>query len=407
MPHFRYIARTPDGSSREGKMEAPSAEAVAETLQNGGAIPVNITRARPSRDWKTALSGLQLFQPRVTLDELILFSRQMYSLIHAGVPITRALHGIRETMRGKALRQALQEVIEDLQGGRQLSEAMQRQPQAFPPLMSNIVQTGEESGRLEQSFQELSEYLVREKETKQQIRSALRYPAFVLIAVSVALAVITIFVIPAFSNLFQAFDAELPWPTRVIISVSNFFSTYWYILLAVAVALFLGLRSYIGTNRGRYQWDWLKLRIPVIGSIVLRASLARFCRAFSMGYSSGVPVLQSIQLSGQSLDNAYIAHHLQEMNEQVERGNPLTASAESTGLFTPLVLQMFAVGEETGNVDTMLSEGADFYEREVDYEVKNLTSSIEPILIVIIGAMILVLALGVFLPMWELGTAAF
>jgi MSHA biogenesis protein MshG len=406
MPNFRYLARTPEGQAKQGEIEAATAEAAADRLQSSGAIPVRITQAKEGGSWREALSNIQLLQKKVSLDDLILFTRQMYSLIRAGIPLVRALHGIRETVSKPVLRETLQGVIEELEGGRQLSEAMEQYPRAFSRLMINIVQAGEESGSLDQAFLELSAYMAREKETRSQIKSALRYPSFVLVAIGVAIAVITLFVIPAFATLFESFNAQLPWPTRVIIAVSNFASSYWHLLLGLGIAAFFGVRASIRTEKGRYQWDRMKLKIPVVGSILLRASLARFCRGFSMGFSSGVGVLQCIHLSGQALDNAYIGANLQVMRDQVEHGNSLTQSAEASNLFTPLVLQMLSVGEETGNVDSMLSESADFYEREVDYEVKNLTASIEPILIVVIGAMVLVLALGVFLPMWSLGQQA-
>ena len=406
MPNFNYVARTPDGQSQQGQIEAATVEAAADRLQSSGAIPVRITQAKEGGSLGEALSNSQLFQKKVSLDDLILFTRQMYSLVRAGIPLVRALHGIRETVRKPVLRETLQGVIQELEGGRQLSEAMEQYPRVFPRLMVNIVQAGEETGRLDEGFLELSSYLAREKETKQQIKSALRYPAFIVVAIMAAMAVLTLFVIPAFARMFESFDAQLPLPTRIIMGVSNFATNYWYIILGLLIVGFFILRAWIKTERGRYLWDRMKLKIPVIGSILLRASLARFCRGFSMGFSSGVGVLQCIHLSGQALDNAYIAANLQVMRDHVEHGNSLTQSAEASNLFTPLVLQMLSVGEETGNVDSMLAESADFYEREVDYEVKNLTASIEPILIIVIGAMVLVLALGVFLPMWSLGQAA-
>jgi len=406
MPNFNYLARTPDGQSQQGQIEAATVEAAADRLQSSGAIPVRITQAKEGGSLGEALSNSQLFQKKVSLDDLILFTRQMYSLVRAGIPLVRALHGIRETVRKPVLRETLQGVIQELEGGRQLSEAMEQYPRVFPRLMVNIVQAGEETGRLDEGFLELSSYLAREKETKQQIKSALRYPAFIVVAIMAAMAVLTLFVIPAFARMFESFDAQLPLPTRIIMGVSNFATNYWYIILGLLIVGFFILRAWIKTERGRYLWDRMKLKIPVIGSILLRASLARFCRGFSMGFSSGVGVLQCIHLSGQALDNAYIAANLQVMRDHVEHGNSLTQSAEASNLFTPLVLQMLSVGEETGNVDSMLAESADFYEREVDYEVKNLTASIEPILIIVIGAMVLVLALGVFLPMWSLGQAA-
>jgi len=407
MPNFRYLARTMDGQSQQGVMEAATQEAAADQLQNTGYIPVSISPAREGRDWNQALQQIRIFRSKVKLDEIILLTRQMYSLVRAGIPLIRSLRSIRETSRNPLLRETLQGVIQELEQGRQLSEAMEQYPRVFSNLMVNIIQAGEESGRLDDAFMELSSYMEREKETRMQIKSALRYPTFVLLAIGVATAVITLFVIPAFAQMFESFDAELPWPTKVIIAVSDFATAYWPYILAAGIGGYFGFKAYLRTSQGKYLWDRFKLKIPIVGSILLRASLARFCRGFSMGFSSGVGVLQCLQLSGQTLDNAFISSKLQTMREQVQRGGALTQSAESTGLFTPLVLQMLSVGEETGNVDSMLTEAAEFYEREVDYEVKNLTSSIEPILIIIIGAMILVLALGVFLPMWSMGQAAF
>ena len=406
MPNFRYLARTTDGRAQEGFMEAPSQEAAADQLQNTGYIPVSISPARETRDWSAALQQIRIFRSKVNLDEIILFTRQMYSLIQAGIPLIRSLRSIRDTMRKQVWKEVLLGVIQELEQGRQLSEAMEQFPRVFSRLMVNIVQAGEESGRLDDAFLELSNYLEREKETRMQIKSALRYPSFVLVAIGVATAVITLFVIPAFARMFESFDAQLPWPTRVIIAVSEFASSYWHIILILGIGGFFALRAFTRTEKGRYLWDRTKLKVPVVGSILLRASLSRFCRGFSMGFSSGVGVLQCLDLSGQTLDNAYISYRLREMYDQVQRGGTLLQSAESTELFTPLVLQMLSVGEETGNVDAMLTEAAVFYEREVDYEVKNLTSSIEPILIIVIGAMVLILALGVFLPMWSMGQAA-
>ncbi|MFW6414862.1 MAG: type II secretion system F family protein [Thermodesulfobacteriota bacterium] len=406
MPNFRYLARGTDGRAQEGFMEASSREAAADQLQNTGYIPVSISQAREGRDWSIDLQQIRIFRSRVKLEEIILFTRQMYSLIRAGIPLLRSIRSIRETMRKQVWRDVLQGVIQELEQGRQLSEAMGQFPRVFSRLVVNIVQAGEESGRLDDAFLELSDYLEREKETRMQVKSALRYPSFVLVAIGVATAVITLFVIPAFARMFESFGAQLPWPTRLIIAVSEFAANYWLLILLLGIGGFFAFRAFTRTEKGSYLWDKTKLRIPIVGSILLRASLARFCRGFSMGFSSGVGMLQCLELSGQTLDNSYISNRLQEMHDQIQRGGSLIQSAESTGLFTPLVLQMLSVGEETGNVDTMLIEAAVFYEREVDYEVKNLTSSIEPILIIVIGAMVLVLALGVFLPMWSLGQAA-
>jgi MSHA biogenesis protein MshG len=209
-------------------------------------------------------------------------------------------------------------------------------------------------------------------------------------------------VIPTFEKVFSRLDAELPLPTRIILEVSRFSVSYWPYLLLGLVVLGVGVRWFLRTSGGRLFWHRLKLRLPIVGGILLRATLTRFARAFAMSFSAGVPLIQALNLTARAVDNVYVEGRLNLMRNGIERGDTLTRSARTTGMFTPLVLQMLAVGEETGAVDQMMLEVAEFYEREVDYDLKNLTSAIEPILIIFIGGMVLVLALGVFLPMWNL-----
>jgi MSHA biogenesis protein MshG len=406
MPHFSYTARQKDGSKVSGTLELSSASAVAEHLADSGLIPVKIAE-RQSRDESehTADSMWQrLTRKRVRTSDLILFCRQMYSLTRSGVPIIRALTGLIESSQNPRLRQVLAGVIDGLEGGRDLSGAMAQYPDTFPILITRMVQVGESSGNLEQAFEQLATYLEFEKHTREQVKSALRYPSFVIIAIGIAIAILSLFVIPAFEKVFASFGAELPLATRIILAVSDFSVTYWpHIFGGMAVAFFV-FKRWSKTKSGAYAWDKFKLRLPIIGSILLRSTLARFARAFSMGYGSGVPLVQSLGFTARAIENNYIGTKLDDMRNHLERGETLTRSAASLHIFTPLVLQMLSVGEETGSVDSMLNEVADFYEREVEYELKNLTSAIEPILIVVIGIMVLVLALGVFLPMWNLGS---
>jgi len=379
---------------------------VAEHLADSGLIPVQI-REKQSRDdseregesvWE------RLTRKKVGSNDLILFCRQMYSLTRSGVPIMRSLNGLIESSQNPRLKQVLAGVIDGLESGRDLSGAMAQYPDVFPVLITRMVQVGESSGNLEQAFEQLAAYLEFEKHTREQVKSALRYPSFVLIAIGVAIAILSLFVIPAFEKVFSSFGAELPLATRIILAVSDFSVTYWPHILAGMVAAFFGFKRWSKTKSGAYTWDKFKLRLPIIGSILLRSTLARFARAFSMGYGSGVPLVQALGFTARALENNYIGTKLDDMRNHLERGETLTRSAASLHIFTPLVLQMLSVGEETGSVDSMLNEVADFYEREVEYELKNLTSAIEPILIIVIGIMVLVLALGVFLPMWNLSS---
>ena len=401
MPRFKYHARSAAGVLMEGAMEAASATMVANQLTAGGSVPVRITAeattssGEPTRQWH--LGGRC-----IDADDLILFCRQMYSLNKAGVPLLRALRGLEDSVGKPVMVETLSAIQEDLEAGRDLTGALRRHPDIFPPLMVNMIHVGESSGRLDQSFEEVAEYLTREKQTADEIRAALRYPSFVIAAIGVAITVITLFVIPAFEKLFNGQGAQLPLPTRIILGISNFAVSWWWAILGALVAGFFSWRAWVGTEAGRLAWDRFKLCIPVVGGIIHRATLVRFARGFAMAFGAGVPLIQSLSLTAQAVGNQFVAQRLGKLQRGVERGDTLTRSAAASEMFTPLVLQMLAVGEETGSVDTMLLEVGDFYAREIEYDISRLSSTIEPILIVVIGAMVLVLALGVFLPMWNM-----
>ncbi|MEX0732038.1 MAG: type II secretion system F family protein [Aquisalimonadaceae bacterium] len=404
MAQFHYQARDNRGDRVEGHIEGGSAEAVADQLLARGVTPVHIRRTRTGGSRR---SGPKLFQQKVTLTDLIIFSRQMISLTKAGVPIIQAILGLASTTRNRRQADVLRAVADELESGRSLGDAMSSYPDVFSALYVSIIRVGEESGRLEEAFAQLARNLETEKDTRDRIRSAMRYPVIVLVAISIAVAVLNIFVIPAFARLFESFGADLPWATQVLLTTSSFFVTWRYWLLGTIIVAVIGFR--LATGEGGIAeplWDRLRIRIPIIGDIVLRATLARFARSFSMALRSGVPVITALTVVARATDNVFIAGRVQGMRSAIERGESLYRSAVAAGLFTPLVLQMLAVGEETGQVDQMMEEVADFYEREVDYDLRQLSTYIEPVLILAVGAMVLVLALGVFLPMWDLGTAA-
>ncbi len=404
MPLYRYKIRDAQGNAHQGESEASSAEALASLFQSQQAIPIDIVEvpAKPS------LSLEKLFKFRfdasVSLDDLNLYCRQMYTLINAGVPLIKALRGLVATSRNPSLAKALNEVVEDLESGMELSGCYSRHPRVFPALLCHMVQVGEVTGKLDQVFMQLALYFEREKETINRVKSALRYPSFVIVAILFAVLFVSLFVIPAFEKVFAAAGANLPLATRILMGLSAFMQNYWYLLLLLVMVLAIIVHRALQTTRGRYLWDQYKLRLPLVGSIVLRATLARFSRGFNMSYTAGVPLSQALGLTARAVSNTYVGEKIEMIRNGIERGESLTRSATKTGLFTPLVLQMLAVGEESGSVDTMLEDVAEFYEREVDYDLKNLTSAIEPIMIIIIGGMVLILALGVFLPMWNLAS---
>ena len=353
-----------------------------------------------------AAIGEKLRRKHVDLDELIIFCRQMYSLAKAGVPIIRAIAGLGESNRNLYFREVLQKVRSDLEGGVSMAVALNAHPKVFGTLFVSMISVGENTGQLDQAFRQLASYLELERETRKRIKQATRYPLFVLSAMAVALTVINLFVIPAFSKVFAQFQAQLPLPTRILIATSQFFQDYWWLLALLLGGSLYAFFKWIETEAGALKWDQLKLRLPIVGGIFERIALARFTRTFAMMYKAGVPLLQTLSINSASVGNKYIGQAILGMRESVERGEALTRSASASGLFTPLVLQMMAVGEETGALDDLFVEVADFYEQEVDYDLKQLADAIEPILIVAMGVMVLILALGVFLPMWELASAA-
>jgi MSHA biogenesis protein MshG len=406
MPIFQYTGRNNQGQAVNGDIEANSIDAVATQLLNTGVTPINITQSEKEQKTKNNFNFDLNKNKKPTLDDLTLFSRQMYTLMRAGVPIVRAITGLADTTRNQVLQKTLHNVRSDIEGGHELSTALAQYPDIFSHLFVSMVQVGENTGNLDEVFLQISGYLEREKNTRDQIKAAMRYPTFVIIAITIAMFIINMWVIPTFAKVFAGFNAELPLPTRILLGISEFTVDYWYIIVGSLLAVFFGLRYYIKTEKGHWQWDRFITRIPIIGSIVLRATLARFARSFSMSLSAGVPLVTGLALVSRAVDNVFIGGHIADMRNGVERGDTLTRTAASSEMFTPLIIQMLTVGEETGNVDEMLLEVADFYDREVDYDVKNLTSAIEPILIVFIGIMVLVLALGVFLPMWDLAGAA-
>lgn len=403
MAHFSYKGRNARGEAVEGALDAESAGACADELYKEGVIPLEINAASAG----SKKSWLKFFaREKAGPVELMLFSRQMHTLLKAGVPILSALSGLQESMHNKAFAEGIAVVRENLDSGRELSVSLSRQPQIFSPFYVNMVRVGETTGMLDEVFLRLYHYLEFEHRSREQVRSALRYPAFVIAALLVALVVVNLFVIPVFSKVYSGFHVGLPSITRLLIHFSDFWVRFWPLMLGGAVACVYAVRFYVGTTRGRYQWDKFKLGLPVVGEIIRKVTLARFARSFSLASQSGVPIVLGFSVVAQVVENAYFAERIEGMRSGVERGESILRTAINAGIFNPVVLQMIAVGEETGEIDDMMREVAEMYEREVEYDVANLGAKIEPILIVGLGILVLILALGVYLPLWDLGHAA-
>ncbi len=410
MPVFAYKGRSSRGDLVQGSLEGVDSGAIADQLLNTGITPTEISltshAVQSGNNPEISLWQRLSTEKKVDVLEVMLFSRQMYTLLKAGVPIMRALAGLQESSQNPTFVAMLQDLRESLDSGRELSSALRRHPKIFSPFYLSMVQVGEMTGMLDITFLRLYEHLEFEKEMKERIKSAVRYPMFVLIAMAIAIVIVNIFVIPAFAKVFEGFHAELPLMTRILMGFSGFMVEFWPILLALLIGALVAFRTWINTVEGRYKFDRYKLHIPIAGRIIMKATLARFARSLALSFKSGIPIVQGLNAVALVVDNEFMRSRVEQMRDGVERGESILRTATATGVFTPTVLQMIAVGEETGEMDGLMFEIAGMYEREVEYEIKTLSANIEPIMIVLLGGMVLILALGIFLPIWDLGKVA-
>lgn len=401
MPQYRFQGRSPQGQAIDGLREATSADALAGQLMGRGITPIKIQEVTPGQDIMRQINAA-LGGDKVKSVDLIMFCRQMYTITKSGIPLVRGIRGLAASLRHQGFRDVLNDVADRLETGVNLSQAMRHHPKVFNNLFLSMIAVGESSGKLDEVFQQLGFYLERDEETRKRIKSALRYPSFVLLAIAIAIAVVNVFVIPQFAQLFAKFGAELPLLTRVLVGTSNLFINYWWLLLGGTVIAVVGTIYYLGTPQGAWQWGRLKLRLPIFGQIIDRASMARYSRSFSLMLRAGVPINQVLSLCARAIDNPYLAEKIDNIRRGVERGEGLLRTHMQAQMFTPLVLQMVAVGEESGQVEALLTDVAEFYEREVDYDLKKLGDRIEPTLIVIMAVFVGILALGIMLPMWSM-----
>ncbi len=339
-------------------------------------------------------------KPKTT--DLVLFARQMYSITKAGLPLLRGLRGLAQSTHNVMLRDALHDVLQSLESGRDFASSLARHAEIFPPLFLSMVRVGESTGTLDAAFLRLCEYLSQDQDVQDRVKAAIRYPLIVMVVIGIAIAVITIFVIPNFAPLFAVLGNDIPWPTRVIMGTSNFVRHHGVALIVSGVLGCFGLKRYLNTPEGRFRWDRVKLKVPVLGELLHQSVLSRVTRSLAISLSAGLPMIQALTLLSRAAGNEYLAERLLHIRNAVERGDSLSRAASAAGIFPPLVLQMVAVGEETGELTNLLEEVSGFYQREVDYRLRNLAAMIEPILIVAVGGMVLILALGVFLPMWNM-----
>lgn len=404
MPRFQYVGRDPSGKMMQGILDAASESTVATQLIRKGISPITIEayigEVEKVEDIATTF---KIGYPGI--EDLAFLSRQLYSLTRSGVPVVRALRVVAESSKNQFLKLALGEVIVRVEEGSALALALSQHPKIFPSIMIALVNVGENTGSLDAVFNQLAIHFERERATRMRIKSATRYPIIVLAVIVIAFVIINVFVIPAFSAFFKQFHAELPLPTLILIGISDFTIKYWYVMVTGLFILLISIFYYLRSTQGKYNWDKWKLKIPIFGDIINRTLLGRFSRTFALCIRTGVPLLDSIGLISKAIDNVYVGGKIGMMKNDIEHGTSLTLAAANSKMFSPLVLQMLSIGEETGEIDRLLDEMATYYEEEVDYDVKRLSDLLEPIILAILAVMVLVLALGVYLPMWDISKA--
>ena len=405
MASYQYQGRGADRVAVSGQISGSSASHAADTLIARGIVPTVIELA-PVTETAQVTFDRVLGRKAVSTEQLLMLSRQLHTLLKAGVPILRALQGLQSSSSDEGLRALLRDLLKSLDEGHELSQAMARRADVFDAFYVSMVRVGESTGGLPEIFLSLHHHMEFQRFMREQIASALRYPKFVIGAMVIAMIVINVMVIPAFAKVFANLNTELPLMTRILLGTSTAVLQWWPAMLAAVAAGVVAVKVWLHNPAGRLLWDRWKLSLPVAGKVVRKGALARACRALALALRSGVPVLPALTLAAEVVDNAHLCKAIKSMVGCIERGESMLMAANRAAIFTPVVLQMVAVGEETGKLDEMLEEIGQVYQREVEYELKTMSQQIEPILILVLGAMVLVLALGVFMPMWDLGKAA-
>lgn len=398
MDSYQYKVRDKFGKSITGLMEADSESAVADKLKKQGFIPVSIKKAKEEIGFSKFLDRFK----GVTLSDINMFTRQFFALQKAGLPILLSLNALRDQATNKVLKDALVEIAADIKQGQNLSAALVKYPKIFDSLYINMVKTGEESGNLDEVLERLAAMGEYEQKVRLRIKAATRYPLIVVVAMAIAFLILTILVVPRFAKIYSSSKVALPLPTQILIGTNYAITKFWWILLILIGALVFGFNKFTNTKRGRLLWDNLKLKIPVFGPLMIKITMSRFARLTSTLMRSGVPILRILELVSGGVGNVIISGTIDNIRIGVKEGKGMTEPIKKSGLFPPVVIQMVSVGEETGRVDELLTHVSDYYDSQVESTIENFTALIEPFMLLVLGGGVLLMALGIFLPMWNM-----
>lgn len=371
---------------------------MTEALGKQGYYPMSVVESKPIPINKFT----DLFKPRIKKEDLNIFTRQLWTMQKAGLPLLSGLNSLREQATSEPFRKVIMQVIKDVEKGDALSVALSQQPRVFEPVFVHMVRAGEASGKLDEIFYQLSEMGQFEASTKDKIKSATVYPVITFTSLSIAFLIVITFVVPKFTSVFAQAGRTLPMATRILLGINYIIRHQWLEAILITIGLVLLFRFLVSTSPGRYQWDRLKLKLPVIGRMVFLLQMSRFSRILAELLKTGVPILQSLQLVSDTLNNKVIEKGVMTIQKSVNEGKGMSTAMKNTGIFTPMIIQMVEVGENSGRTDELLEYVSGYYEDQANLLIKNFSTLIEPILLFVLGSMVLLLALGVFMPVWDL-----
>lgn len=397
MPVFEYKAVTDSGAIRRDTMEAPNREAVADKLQKLGYTPLKISERRTS-----ALNADLFGGKKIKVDEVIIFTRQLVTLLRAGVPLLSCLEALAEQIDSPAMQELIAQVYVDIESGKSLSEALSKHPKVFSELYVNSIRAGEAGGALDEVLMRLATLMQHERDTRTRIKKAMRYPIIVVLSLVIAFLVLMMMVVPKFVDMFTRLGLDLPLPTRIMIGLHAVLQGYWYVVLGVIVVAGVAFKKFIATERGRLWWDKFLLSLPILGNLNLKNAMSRFAKMFETLNSSGLPILQTLEIVAKTVGNSVIGMEIEKASIGIRKGEGLATPLKQSNLFPPMVVRMIAIGEQSGALDEMLKNISEHYDKEVDNAVEGLTSMIEPLLTVALGVVVLFMALAIFLPMWDM-----
>ena len=397
MPLFEYTARSSTGQIQKGQLEAQSTEEVSAHVRKNRMILVSVRQAP-----KAIKLGMG---PRIKTRDIVIFTRQFATMINAGLPLVQSLTILAQQSENKALQEVTRAVVYDVEAGNTLADAFAKHPKAFSDLYVNMVAAGEAGGILDTILLRLAVFLEKNDALVRKVKGAMIYPGVILSVAGIAIAVLLVFVIPTFQEMFASVNMELPLPTRIVIGLSDGLITYWWVILAAIGAGIFGIRKYYGTPVGRKNLDSMLLRAPVLGDIIRKSSVSRFTRTLGTLISSGVSILDGLEITAKTSGNRVVHDAVMESRQSIAGGETIAAPLERSKVFPPMVISMIAVGEQTGGLDEMLAKIADFYDEEVDVAVSALLSLMEPVMIVVLGVIVGGMVIAMYLPIFDMMNA--